>query len=54
MEPLIAKLEKDAKQDDWYLGYISILDFFFYEVVNQIEYNFSNQLCKFPKLRALR
>ena len=36
MKPLLKKLEMDAKPDDWYLGYISILDFFFYEVVVQM------------------
>ena len=36
MEPHLKKIEIGAKPDDWYLGYISILDFVFYEVVVQM------------------
>ena len=54
MEPLLTKLEVDAKPNDWYLGYISILDFFFHEVVIVLQTNFPSQLGKFPKLVALK
>ena len=54
MEPLLLKLENEAKPDDWYLGYISILDFVLYEVIIQINNNYPEELHKFPKLRTIK
>jgi len=40
--------------EGWYLGYISVMDFFIYEILNLIENLFPTEIYKLKKLIALR
>jgi hypothetical protein len=52
--PKLLEIERNCKQDDWYFGYITVADFSFYEMMNNIEWLFPDLAPNFPKLMALR
>ena len=42
--------EQEAAPDNFYLGYLTILDFFIYEIMNYFLLLFPHEMKKFPKL----
>jgi hypothetical protein len=52
--PRLAEIERSCRQDDWYFGYVTVADFSFYEMMNNIEWLFPELVGSFPKLMALR
>ncbi len=54
IEPLLEIHEKETKENDWYLGYLSLMDFIIYLVMNQLEQSFPEVVTKFQKLKALK
>lgn len=41
-------------EGNWYFGYLSLMDFVMYELVNQLQLNFPAHIQKFPKLLSLK
>jgi hypothetical protein len=39
---------------DWFFGYLSLMDFAIYEIMNHMERIYPNHMGQFPKLLALR
>lgn len=54
IEPIIQNYEIEAKPNDWYFGYITLMDIVVYELINQLELNFPDEIQKFTKLIALK
>jgi len=54
IEPILISQEKEAKEDDWYLGYISLIDFTIYLIMTQLDQTFPEEIKKFKKLNALK
>jgi hypothetical protein len=54
IEPRLKELEANCKEADWFFGYISIMDFIFYEMMNNMEWLFPELVKNFPKLMNLR
>lgn len=54
IQPKLVELERNCKEDSWYFGYITVADFCFYEMINNIEWLFPGLAANFPKLLALR
>ena len=46
--------ERECKEDDFYFGYLTILDFAIYEIVNYFRLLFPKETSKFVKLGKLR
>ena len=46
--------ERECKEDDFYFGYLTILDFAIYEIVNYFRLLFPREASKFVKLGKLR
>jgi hypothetical protein len=46
--------ERDCQDDDFYFGYLTILDFAIYEIVNYFRLLFPKETSKFVKLGKLR
>ena len=46
--------ERECKDDDFYFGYLTILDFAIYEIVNYFRLLFPKETSKFVKLGKLR
>lgn len=54
IQPRLLELEKNCRENDWYFGYLTIADFSFYEMMNNIMWLFPDLANTFPKLIALR
>ena len=54
IEPRLKEIETDCSEKEWFLGYLSIFDFIFYEMMNNLEYLFPDLMQHFPKLMSLR
>jgi len=54
IEPRLKEIETDCSEKEWFLGYLSIFDFIFYEMMNNLEYLFPDLMQHFPKLMNLR
>jgi len=54
VEPILHIHEKEAKENDWYLGYLSLMDFIIYLVMTQLDQNFPEEVKKLKKLNALK
>lgn len=51
--PRLQKYEEVAKQNDWFLGYFSLIDLSMYELVRYMELIFPGELAHFPKIKAI-
>ena len=46
--------EGECAEDNFYCGYLTIIDFLIYEVMNYMRLLFPNEMAKYPKLELLR
>ena len=46
--------EQECSPDDFYLGYLTVLDFFIYEIMNYFHLLFPKEMAKFPKLNQIQ
>ena len=46
--------EQECSPNNFYFGYLTILDFHIYEIVNYFTLLFPNEIVKFTKLRQIR
>lgn len=51
---MMTSLEQECQEDDFYLGYLTILDFYIYEIVNYFGQLLPKEMKKYPKLVQLR
>lgn len=51
--PRLQKYEEIAKQDNWFLGYFTLIDLSMYELVRYMDLIFPGQMVKFPKLLGI-
>ena len=51
--PKLQKYEDFAQRDNWFLGYLTIIDFSIYELVRYMEMIFEDKMQEFPKLRKI-
>lgn len=51
--PRLKKYEEKAQEDDWFMGYLTIVDFSIYELINYMEKIFINKLGHFKKLKNI-
>lgn len=50
----LQKYEDFASQENWFLGYLTIIDFSIYELINYMDMLFPGRVQQFPKLLAIR
>lgn len=51
--PKLLKYEEAAKENDWFLGYLTVIDFSIYELVRYMEMIFGRKIEEFPKLMSI-
>lgn len=51
--PRLQKYEEIAKQDNWFLGYFTLIDLSMYELVRYMDLIFPGEMAKFPKLLSI-
>ena len=51
--PKLQKYEEFAPENDWILGYLTIIDFSIYELIRYIELIFGEKIKEFPKLKDI-
>lgn len=51
--PRLQKYEEIAKQDNWFLGYFTLIDLSMYELVRYMDLIFPGEMINFPKLSAI-
>lgn len=54
IQPILWDYQNECPREGWYYGYITIMDFVIYELLNLIKSILEEQLKKFKKLMALR
>lgn len=52
--PKLMEFEEKCKEEDWYFGYLTVADFSFYEMMNNLKWLFPEIANTFPKLNALK
>lgn len=51
--PKLQKYEEFAERNNWFMGYLTVVDFSIYEMVRYIELVFGEKIGEFPKLQAI-
>lgn len=51
--PKLQKYEDSAQLDNWFMGYLTIVDFSVYELVRYMEMIFGDKIREFPKLNSI-
>lgn len=54
LEPILNDYEHESPQVGWYYGYLTVMDFLIYELLNLLESVFPDEVGKFVRLMALR
>ena len=54
IKPVLEVFEKDCNAEGWYFGYMTLMDFLVYELVNQITHILPAQMAAYPKLVGLQ
>ena len=52
--PILDEYERNAKPNAFYLGYLSIIDFFISELIDLLMKMYSEKMERFPKLLAIK
>lgn len=52
--PILSDYEAECPVEGWYYGYLTLMDFVVYELLNLLESVFWEEVGKFSRLKALR
>ena len=51
--PKLQKYEQKANENEWFLGYLTVIDFSIYELIRYMEMIFGNKVQQFSKLKRI-